>query len=78
MEKVITVAMGEREARAMLREDMKSFKDTPSATNFRLLVSAMRVYQDTFYPSEYKKIQEGGPDLTIANLADNTGTGAIG
>ena len=77
MAKVITIAQVERVAKSMLREDMKFFKDDPSAKNFRMLVSAMRVYQDTFYPSEYKKIQEGGPDLTIANLADNTGTGAI-
>ena len=68
MEKVITVAMVEREARAMLRKDMKYFKDDPSAKNFRLLVSAMRVYQDTFYPSEYQDIRKNGPDFTLPGL----------
>jgi len=76
MAKVITVAMAERAAKSMLQEDTKTFRGNPNATNFRMLVSAMRVYQETFFPSEYKKIQEGGPDLTIATLADNLGTGA--
>ena len=65
MAKVITIAQVERLAKSMLREDTKAFKDDPSAKNFRLLVSAMRVYQDQFYPSEYEDIRKNGPDIQL-------------
>ena len=65
MAKVITIAQVERVAKSMLRRDMKYFKDTPSALNFRMLVSSMRVYQDTFFPAEYEDIRKNGPDIQL-------------
>ena len=70
MAKFITMAMEEQAIKKMLREDMKFFKDDPTAFRFRMLVLSMRSYQQTYLPNEYTKILEGGTDLTLTNLED--------